>query len=135
MKYRTTQKIKDTILETKLQECRLRPTKTVFKLDTSNPTMPSLDLKIHSLIVFCFFGAIKSPYVPASYLKHKYVCVCVCRCYNQEGYRPLACLSFFPFFFPTCLVKGERGLPLGIEDASLELCLTDVDASLELLSI
>jgi hypothetical protein len=78
MKYRTTQKIKDTILETKLQECRLRPTKTVFKLDTSNPTMPSLDLKIHSLIVFCFFGAIKSPYVPASYLKHKYVCVCVC---------------------------------------------------------
>ena len=59
----------------------------------------------------------------------------LCRCYNREGYRPLACLSFFIFFFPTCLVEGGRGLPLGIEDVSLELSLADVDASLKLFRV
>ena len=47
-------------LETKLQECRLRLANTVFKLGpailvSSNPTIPSLDFKIHSLIVFFVF--------------------------------------------------------------------------------
>lgn len=64
------------ILDTKFQECRLSPAETALMLGpailvSSKPTMPSLDLEIHSLIVFLFFGAIKSPYIPASYLKHK----------------------------------------------------------------
>jgi hypothetical protein len=55
------------ILDTKFQECRLSPAETAFMLGpailvSSKPTMPSLDLEIHSLIVFCFLGLL-SPHI------------------------------------------------------------------------